>query len=194
MTHERPGPYVPLSVLFATGKTGTAIQERFKVAGLGVWAAMLATAGEGNRGEILFRHDEDWSAIGLEVGVALHPIDFTLREFLSFMGRQKQTRTTRQGRALYVQITQWERWNNERKRDLARRRSSRYRRKSERDASVTDSVTDASRDRHPEADTDTESKPKAVSVGPTSDPEWPAEDEEQPWDFNPPELLKEMPA
>jgi hypothetical protein len=51
---------------------------------------------------------------------------------------------------------------------------------------------------NPEAEADTDSKPKALEKGPTmevveNEPEWAAEDEERPQDFQIPEnLLKEM--
>lgn len=192
---ERPGPYVPLALNFTSGRTGTALLEEFGPAGLGVWAALLVAAGVGNKGMVTFLHERDWAAIGLDE----HPPDFELMTFLTFLGRRKQTRKTRQGRNIYVEITQWERWNKMKERELARRRNARYRRKSERNTerngTVTSSVTPASRHRHPEVELEQESKPKAVDLVPTREPEWPAADEEQPWDLNVPEVeLKEMPA
>lgn len=184
---DRPGPYVPLSLTFHTGKTGAAIQDRFGVAGLGIWASMMASA---DHGLILFRHAEDWLAIGIT-----NPPDFTLDEFLTFLGHRKQTRRTRQGHAQYVELTRWEDWNNTRKRELARRRKSRYRAQKKWDTrwdnGVPSSVPSGGTGESAEAELETEDKPKAVDLLPTTDePEWAAEDEERPLDFIP--ELKEV--
>lgn len=142
---RRPTPYVPISVSFGTGRTGTAIQERFGLEGLGAWA-MLLTAAAPN-GMVVLRHDQDWQALGVDV-----PPSFTLAELLSFLGQRKQTRTTRQGRTHYVEITQWERWNHVKRTELARRRKARSRQESERDTDVTE----AGQVRDPDTDTEEE--------------------------------------
>jgi hypothetical protein len=145
----RPAQYVPLSVTFATGKTGTAILERFGVEGLGAWAALLATAGAG-QGQVVFRHEEDWAAIGL----GGRELGFSLLEFLRFLGQRKQTRKTQHGRVIYTQLTRWEEWNNTRLREVARQQKSRKRGKS-----YSDNQPDTTRTQngqHPDPDTDTE--------------------------------------
>lgn len=198
---RRPGPYVPLSTTFGTGRTGTAIYDRFGLAGLGAWAMLIAAAAP--TGTVLFRHEQDWPAIGVA-----QPPDFSLLEFLTFLGRRKQTRKTRHGHVVYVELTRWSEWNKTKEREDARLRMSRYRQQSrrndERNGRVTPGVTKTEQDRHPEAEADTEEeqvhKPSAVDVVPTrvsaesgAEPEWGAVDEEQPEDFSiPGNILKEM--
>jgi hypothetical protein len=124
---RRPGPYTPLSATFHTGRTGTAILEKFGLAGLGVWAAMLAAA-KAEEGMIIFRHEDDWGAIGL----AAHPPEFELKTFLTYLGRRKQTRTTRQGRVMYVELTRWTDWTKQKDREESAWRMSRKRAESKR--------------------------------------------------------------
>jgi hypothetical protein len=156
----RPAPYIPLSVTFATGKTGTAILERFGVEGLGAWAALLATAGAG-QGQVVFRHEEDWAAIGL----AGRELGFTLLEFLRFLGQRKQTRKTQHGRVIYTQLTRWEEWNNTRLRDVARQQKSRKRQESDPDikADKPQTLNGQHPDPEAEADTETDKPPNAVT-------------------------------
>lgn len=116
---RRPTAYAPLSVLFATSRTGIAIQREHGAEGLGVWAALIAAAKRG-RGQIVFANDTDWAAIGIS-----HPPTFTLATFLKTTGRMKQTRTTRHGHVVYVQLTRYEDWNNDVRRQDARERKSR---------------------------------------------------------------------
>lgn len=129
---RRPTPYTPLSVTFATGQTGTAILDEYGLEGLAVWAAMLAAA-KYEEGLIVFRHEDDWGAIGL----ATHAPEFTLNDFLTFLGRRKQTRKTRQGRVLYVELRRWSEWNDTRQRQESNWRKARSRQKKKRDNNVT---------------------------------------------------------
>jgi hypothetical protein len=144
---KRPERYVPLSLTFATGRTGTALLEQYGVEGLGAWAAMLAAA-KGNQpeGQVVFRHEDDWAAIGL----GFHPPSFTLAAFLTYLGRRKLIRRTRHGRVTYVEITQWGRWHDAKNSYLAARRSSRYRQEKKRDEKRTSTVTQTIRDRDAE--------------------------------------------
>ncbi|MCR4338796.1 MAG: hypothetical protein NUW01_02800 [Gemmatimonadaceae bacterium] len=104
---------------FATGRTGTAIQNKHGLEGLAVWAAIIA-AGKRGRGQIVFAHDADWQAIGL-----FSAPTFTLREFLQTTGRMKQTRCTRHGHVMYVQLTHYEDWNDDSHRGFERERKAR---------------------------------------------------------------------
>lgn len=115
---RRPSAYAPLSVTFATGKTGTAIQKKHGVEGIAVWAAMIA-AGKRGKGQIVFAHDADWIAIGL-----LSPPVFTLREFLRTTGNVKQTRTKTHGHVMYVQLTHYGEWNDDAHTQRERERKS----------------------------------------------------------------------
>lgn len=135
---RRPTKYVPLSVHFATGRTGTAILEKYGLEGLGVWAAMIAAAKAANpEGQIIFMHDQDWGAIGL----GHHPPLFTLKAFLRFLGQRKQTRQTAHGRVTYVTLTRWKQWNDTKNSYLSSQRSARYRQQTKRDDKRDDSVT-----------------------------------------------------
>ena len=146
---QRPAPYVPLSVTFATGKTGTAILERFGTEGLGVWAAIIAAAKAGNpEGQIVLLHDNDWGTLGLSA----NPPSFPLTELLTFLGRRKQTRTTRQGRVMYVKLTRWGDWNATKNSYLAAQRSSRNRQEKKRDAERTESEREANAMRNAEVE------------------------------------------
>jgi len=126
---RRPAAYAPLSVLFATGKTGVALQNRHGVEGIGVWACMIAAAKRAG-GQIVFAHDQDWQAIGI-----FEPPAFTLGEFLKTTGQLKQTRCTRHGHVRYVVLTRYGEWNDDAYRERERQRKSRYSQESERNKS-----------------------------------------------------------
>jgi len=135
----RPELYVPLSVRFITGGTGTKLLEQFGRDGPLVWAAFLAAC-KLNRpaGEIVYASDsEGWALLGL----AGYEPEFTLDAFFTFTGRIKKTRRTRSGRVSYVVCTAWERWTKAEKREKERRRKSSIRAQSERDMKRTDDGT-----------------------------------------------------
>lgn len=135
---KRPAQYVPLSVTFHTGRTGTAILDEYGLAGLCVWVVMLATAKtERPPGTIRFSHAEDWGHLGL----GGHRPDFELTEFLTFLGRRKLTRTRRSGQVMYVTLTRWEQWNQAVQTEEARLRKSRSRAQSTSDIPSDQSVT-----------------------------------------------------
>lgn len=137
---RRPSAYAPLGVHFATGRTGTAILERFGVEGLGVWASMIAAAKQHRpQGQLVFNHDKDWGVLGL----AGYEPSFTLKSFLTFLGQRKQTRTTRQGRVTYVTLTRWGDWNEANNREAERGRKSRKRKEKEPDKIQTRSGHEA---------------------------------------------------
>ena len=116
---RRPSSFAPLSVTFATGKTGTRLQHEYGAEGLGVWAALLAAA-KRNQGLVTFAHDTDWQALGI-----FSAPSFTLRAFLKTTGNMKQTRTTTHGHVMYVQITHYTDWNNDAHRGFDRERKTR---------------------------------------------------------------------
>jgi hypothetical protein len=129
-TLRRPDLFVPLSVRFATGSTGTAIQDKFGLEGLAVWAAFLAAC-KLNRpeGEISYASEaEGWSILGVA-----KPPAFTLNDFFAFTGRLKKTRRTRSGQVTYTVCTPWERWSKEQRQEAERRRKARLREQSKRD-------------------------------------------------------------
>jgi hypothetical protein len=163
---KRPAPYVPLSVTFHTGRTGSAILNEFGLEGLAVWTCLIASSADGQPyGTVMFSHDQDWGAIGL----AMHPPSFTLYDFLKLLGRNKQTRKTQHGRNIYVTLTAWERWNNIKATEVARLRKARSRAKSERDIDRDLTVTSTGQAwdnrRDPDTDTDTEKEGEGPSRG-----------------------------
>lgn len=117
---RRPAAYAPLSVTFATGKTGSVLQDKLGLEGLAAWACLIAAAKRG-AGQVVFAHDRDWQAIGV-----MRAPEFSVRDFLKTTGQLKQTRTTRHGHVMYVQLTSYERWNNDARRQDERERKTRY--------------------------------------------------------------------
>lgn len=125
MADKRRRQYVPLSVYFAQGKTGTRLLERFGRDGLLVWVLYL-TACKANwvQGQLTYVSEaEGWMKLGL---VGYEPA-FTLEEFFRFTGTLKQTRTTRSGHVKDVVCTQWIQWNYDVKTQLEAERKARKR-------------------------------------------------------------------
>lgn len=135
---KRPTLFVPLSVRFITGGTGTKLLERFGRDGPLVWAALLVACKENRpQGELSWASEpEIWNRLGL---TGYEP-DFTFDEFVAFTGRMKLTRRrdvrkTRAGRVQHVRITVWERWTKASEREADRLRKAR---KSQKDEPETD--------------------------------------------------------
>lgn len=115
--------YVPLSIRFATGRTGTRIQERFGLEGLAVWTALLAASkASGEQGTFEYAEGSEWRELGLIVAP-----QFSFEEFLVLLGQLKQTRRTRYGHVINVQLTHWEAWNHVIEREQAAARTARKR-------------------------------------------------------------------
>lgn len=140
----RPELYVPLSVRFLTGGTGTRLLERFGRDGPLVWAAFLAACKqERPAGTMRWASEgEAWNKLGL---TGYEP-DFSFDEFLQETGRMKLTRRhnvrrTRAGRVQDVRITVWERWTHVDKREAERVRKSRIRAQSGWDTKRTEGGT-----------------------------------------------------
>lgn len=165
---KRPEPFVPLSIRFATGKTGSRILESFGVEGLGVWGCFLAACKASRpQGEISFASEpEGWALLGL---TGFEP-QFTLEAFFTFTGRMKQTRRTRSGRVSYVVCTSWGDWNDAAKREAAKRRKSRSRPPSRRDIKRTSGVTESEpkRDLDIEIELEREEEANASSLAPSA--------------------------
>jgi hypothetical protein len=148
---DRPDQYVPLSVRFFTGHTGTKLREKFGRDGPLVWACYLAACKEHRpEGEIEYASEaEGWHTLGFEPD---ERPKFTLEGFFRYTGQLKKTRKTRSGHVFYVVCTGWERWHDMKRRNEAAERSARYRRKTKRDEAMTEDVTPPSQardaDRH----------------------------------------------
>lgn len=116
---ERRDQYVPLDSQIAFKRTGEALLKKWDMEGLCAWMLLLAAAKrEPVQGTFTFASDaEAWSKIGAQ------PVGFTLDEFLTFLGRRKQTSRRRHGRLTYLEITNWGRWNAifKRRRDAAQK-------------------------------------------------------------------------
>lgn len=137
---RRPDLFVPLSVRFATGKTGSAIQGRYGTEGLAVWAAYLAACKlHRPEGEIVYASEpEGWALLGID-----QPPGFTLDAFFTYTGKLKKTRKQRSGKLTYVICTAWSRWTNAQKQEASRQRKARSRAQTERDIDRDQSVTRA---------------------------------------------------
>jgi hypothetical protein len=132
---QRPDIYVPLSVRFHTGRTGTALRKRFGRDGAFVWACYL-TACKLNQpaGEISYASEaEGWARLGLDDD----PPDFTLSDFFAATGKLRKTKKQRSGKVTYVICTVWERWTKAQKQEAERERKARIRAKSKRDIKRT---------------------------------------------------------
>lgn len=101
--------YVPLSVHFADGSTGSRILERFGVEGLGVWACLLAAAKKSaTQGTFSYSSEPDaWTKLGMYG----HEPAFSFTDFVTLLGRLKQARREKRGRVVDVVLTHWGDWN-----------------------------------------------------------------------------------
>lgn len=131
---ERRDQYVPIDSMIAFKRTGEALLEKWGIEGLGAWMLLLAAAKrEPVQGTFTYASDaEAWSKIGAT------PVGFTLDEFLTVLGRRKQTSRRAHGRLTYLSITNWGRWNAlyKRRRDAAQK--SRKRGESDADIEATE--------------------------------------------------------
>lgn len=101
--------FVPISVHFAHGSTGTALLEEFGKDGLLVWVCLIAAAKRSAvQGQYIHLSDaETWATFGL----ASSPPEFSFEDFLKATGKLHQTSRRRSGRVLYVSLTHWDEWN-----------------------------------------------------------------------------------
>lgn len=110
MSDARRRQYVPLATHFATARTGTAILDRYGLEGLAVWTCLLARAKSSQIQGTVIWHSEA-HAFG-QLGLTGHePSGFTFAEFVRFLGRLKQARTTRCGRESHTTLTRFGEWN-----------------------------------------------------------------------------------
>lgn len=100
--------YVPVDVLVAFSPFGTRLHDKWGMEGLCTWMLFLAAAKrEPAQGVFTFTSEvEAWTKLG---AVATR---FDFAAFITFCGRNKQTRKTRSGRVTYVEITGWKDWND----------------------------------------------------------------------------------
>jgi len=121
---QRRRRYVPVDIHIAFGPFGTKLLDRFGMEGLCAWMLLLAAAKrEPVQGTFTYTSEsEAWVKLGAQ------PSSFDWETFLTFCGRNKQTRKRRSGRVTHVEMTGWQQWNDEHARELANAQKSRKRR------------------------------------------------------------------
>lgn len=113
--------YVPIDVNVAFKRFGTKLQAKWGMEGLCAWMLLLAAAKrEPAQGVFTYTSEpEAWTKLGATA------TGFGFNEFITFCGRNKQTRRTVSGRVNYIEITGWKQWNDSFKRQAdAQRKSS----------------------------------------------------------------------
>lgn len=134
---RRKRRYVPLSVTFAHGDTGSYILKHLGRDGLLVWICLIAAVKRGEQeGTFEWISEEDaWRQLGIADPATLA---FTFEEFLAVTGRIKQTRKTRNraaGHCQHAVLTRWGDWNDDWRRETEAGRKSWNRQGKARDTS-----------------------------------------------------------
>lgn len=153
------GQWIALDADYFFSPLAHRLEERFGTAGLVIWPAFLCACKRAGRdGSLTFGSDADaLHQMGLE-GLDLidrHGSKFDLDDLWRLLGQLKQTRRTRRGRLVNVTSTHWEHWQQERERELGRRRTARSRAINDRYATVTPSLHDRT-DVTPDSDSDSD--------------------------------------
>ena len=148
--------YVPLSVHFAHGQTGTALLQELGRDGLLVWVCLIAAAKRSSvPGQFIHLSDvETWG----QFGIAGDPPKVTFEDVLRVTGRMKQTARRRHGRMLYVTLTHYGDWNDAFRTGEATAQKSSKRAQSEPDTTVTEVEVEVEGEREVEVE---EKKPRA---------------------------------
>lgn len=122
-TGGRRGRYVPMDVNVAFKRFGTKLEKKWGMEGLCAWMLLLAAAKrEPVQGTFTYSSESEvWTKLGATAA------GFDFDTFITFCGRNKQTRKTRSGRVTYVEITGWKDWNVEWSREQDAQRKSRKR-------------------------------------------------------------------
>ena len=128
--------YVPLSVHFAHGQTGTALLQELGRDGLLVWVCLIAAAKRSSvPGQFIHLSDaETWE----QFGIASDPPKVAFEDVLRVTGRMKQTARRRHGRMLYVTLTHYGDWNDAFRTDIATTQKSSKRAESKPDTTVAE--------------------------------------------------------
>lgn len=134
MTPPKRRRYVPVDVNVAFGRFGTRLDQKWGMEGLCAWMLLLAAAKrEHQQGVFTYTSEtEAWGKLGATA------TKFGFDEFITYCGRNKQTRKTASGRVNYVEITGWTRWNNEFRQQANSEQKSRKRADSTPDTMRTD--------------------------------------------------------
>ena len=106
---RRRRQYVPLSVHFMIGHTGTELHKRFGNDGILAWIALLAAAKKSfSQGTVTWTSDSDgWEQIGFHEPA----MSFTFDGFIRTLGTLHLVRTERRGNLKFTTIAGWEDWN-----------------------------------------------------------------------------------
>lgn len=99
--------YVPVDTLVAFSPFGSKLYDKWAMEGLCTWMLLLAAAKrEPVQGVFTYTSEaEAWTKLGATA------TSFTFDAFLTFCGRNKQTRKRHSGRITYVTLTSWAQWN-----------------------------------------------------------------------------------
>ena len=118
---RRRRQWVPLSVYFASSKTGTKLRAAYGRDGLLVWVLYLSACKRGwTQGTFTYASEAD----GLDkLGLTGEELNFTLEDFFKTTGTLKQTSRRRLGDLTDVTCSHWEEWNKdvEREKDAERK-------------------------------------------------------------------------
>lgn len=124
-----------------------ALKQRFGACGLVLFHALIYAC-KLSRPAGRFTYSSDFEALS-QLGLDdVNLVDsegkaWTLDDFWEFTGRHKQTRRTRRGHVIYVKLTHWERWQNDKKTFLERERKRRSRAKKGHTDVTPDSYNDS---------------------------------------------------
>lgn len=118
MADARRRQWLAVDTHYASSKLALGLREHFGIIGVTVFDLFLrACKRNAIQGEVTYNSDQDFLAqIGMpglvlvnETGTA-----WTLDEFFTYVGQQKNTRRTRRGGLTVVSSTRWEQWENTR--------------------------------------------------------------------------------
>lgn len=120
MGDARRRQWIAVDVHYASSKLAVGVRERFGAIGVLVFDLYLRACKRSHiQGEITFNSEADFlNTIGMP---GLHLYDerggaWTLDEFFTYLGHQKNTRRTRSGELTTVRSTRWAHWENPRSR------------------------------------------------------------------------------
>lgn len=108
--------WIAWDVFFNNGSLGSGIRERFGVCGMTVFQSFLSACKKSSvQGQMSYASDTEAFAVmglpGLEL-VNEKGEEWSLDEFWTYLGQQKQIRRRRRGRITDVVSTRWGQWQN----------------------------------------------------------------------------------
>jgi hypothetical protein len=110
--------WLAVDAQYTSSKLALGLRERFGALGVLVFDLFLRSCKRSHiQGEITYNSDADFLNIIGMPGLDLRNetgVPWTLDEFFTYLGQQKNTRRTHSGRLTNVRSTRWERWENTR--------------------------------------------------------------------------------